>query len=244
MNRGHELWVAAGSLAFAPLASAAFQGAALVIEATNAQGTGQIVIPIEHGVVGDNGETYSYSLPAALSITNGSGEHIATLVNFTELLVADPIVSLGFNVQAGGSATTFTISTALLSFPALLNPIGSASGSLTVTDTNGDGASLTGVSGAPIYEWDYNGFVPGGTTFASFINSVIAGPFQSNVGNANLGPVGIPGSVGDISGRVSFELSANDIASGTGTFVVEIPTPGTLGLASIAGLIALPRRRR
>lgn len=245
MNRRLGLWVAAaGSLAAAPLASASFIGAAFVIEATNAQGTGQVVVPIEFGVVGDNGESYTYSLPSALTITSQSGQEIATLLSFNEFMLADPQVSLGFSVQSGVSDTTFTISTALLSFPSLNSPIGTASGSLTVTDTNGDGATLSGIDGAPIYEWDYNGFVPGGTTFASFINSVVAGPNFSNVGNGSLGPSVIPGSVSDMSGRVSFNLSANDLASGTGVFVIQIPTPGAMGFATIAGLVLLPKRRR
>lgn len=245
MNRRVGIGVAAaGVLSAAPLASAAFQGAALVIQASNAQGTGQVVIPIEHGLIGNQGETYSYSLPASMMITDQSGAHVATLVNFTEFLVADPQVHLSFAVQAGVSDTVFTISTALLSFPTINNPIGTASGSLTVTDTDGNGATVSGIDAVPIYQWDYNGFVPGGSDFAALLTSVSAGAFQSNSASANVGPAGIAGDVSDMSGRVHFTLTANDLASGTGSFVIEIPTPGSLGLASLAALVAVPRRRR
>ncbi len=245
MNRSLGPWIAAaGVLATAPLATAAFEGAALIIHASNAQGSGQIVIPIEHGFVGNNGETFTYTLPSSMAITSESGAHIATLVNFNELLIADPVVSIGFSVQAGGADTNFSITTALLSFPAINNPIGNASGSVTVTDFDGNGATIAGISGAPIFEWDYNGFVPTGTNFANFVNGTAAGAFQSATDSANLGPVAVAGNVSDISGAVNFRLSANDLASGTGVFVIEIPTPGALGLASIAGLLAIPRRRR
>lgn len=245
MNRSITTWIAtAGVLAVAPLATAAFEGAALIITASNAQGTGQIVIPIEHGFVGNGGETFSYTLPSAMAITSQSGAHIATLVNFNEMLIADPVVSIGFSVLAGAADTDFTISTALLSFPAINNAIGSASGSVTVTDVDGNGASIAGIGGAPIFEWDYNGLVPTGTNFVTFVNGTAAGAFQSATDSANFGPVVIGGNVSDISGAVNFRLSANDRASGTGVFVVEIPTPGAIGLASLAGLTALRRRRR
>lgn len=153
-------------------------------------------------------------------------------------------INLNFAVQAGATDTTFTIDSTQLFFGPFSNAQGRATAAFTVTDLNSNGAMLTGQGpNSGSYMAQYNGFVPTGSTFAEGINSIIA-PSGSNFGTLNMpaGPgfVGIAGSVGDMSSRVHFTLSARDFASGTSNYEI-IPEPATLGLLLMGfGLI---RRR-
>lgn len=162
----------------------------------------------------------------------------------------DPVVNLNFAVQAGASAsTTFMIASSLLTFPTLTNAQGAASAGFSVTDFNGNGATLSGLAGtggAFGYLAQYNGFAgtQSGTTFSEAIPSVVAGGFGTNTGNSNVPGAGyqaIPGSISDMSAMVKFTLSRFDLASGTTSFVV-IPEPSSMLLIGVGGLFAIRRR--
>jgi hypothetical protein len=144
--------------------------------------------------------------------------------------VNDPLVSMVVSVQAGSQPTTFTISSALLSFPLLTFAEGRASAGFSVTDVDGDGALLTGIgdpSGSQgAYLAQYNGFAGtlSGTTFAEVIQTISADPFATTTAAEDVPVLGftpILDPVGDISAVISFQLSANDIASGTSVWVVQ-----------------------
>jgi hypothetical protein len=144
--------------------------------------------------------------------------------------VHDPIINLAFAVQSGPSATTFLISSALLSFPVITAPEGRASTGFSLTDGDGDGATLTGVgdpSGAQgAYLAQYNGFAAtlSGTTFAEEIKSMTAGIFSTQTASADVPVLGfdfIPNPASDMSVLVSFSLTANDLASGTSTYIIQ-----------------------
>lgn len=164
--------------------------------------------------------------------------------------IADPVVNLSFSVQAGNSTTSFTIASALLSFPTIAAAQGRASVGFSITDfSGGDGATLTGTgghSGTAGYVAQYNGFAGtnSGTSFAEVLGSLSAGPFLTATDSANVPAAGYTaiGSVSDMSTVVSFTLSAGDFASGTSTFEI-IPEP-TTGLLLIAAAGVLFGRRR
>lgn len=145
--------------------------------------------------------------------------------------VDDPIITLNFAAQAGPSPTQFVITSGLLSFPTMPAE-GRASVGFSLTDSDGDGATLTGIgdpNGAQgAYLAQYNGFAGtlSGTTFAEEIQSMNAGIFSTTTATADVPPLGflpIVDPVSDMSVMVSFELSANDQASGTSTYVIQQP---------------------
>jgi hypothetical protein len=123
---------------------------------------------------------------------------------------------------------------------------GRASCGFSVTDTDGDGVVLTGV-GDPAgtqgaYLAQYNGFAGtlSGTTFAEVVHSLTAGSLTTATTSVDVPPLGflqIVDPVSDMSVMVSFDLSANDLASGTSTFVlVERPLavePATWGQTKV-----------
>ena len=157
-----------------------------------------------------------------------------------------PGINLNFAVQAGFSDTTFTISSALIDLGGMENAQGRTSASVSVTDVDGNGASLTGAGAdGGAFLSQYNGFVPSGTTFAEMLPSVAAAPFGSGTLSDEF-PAGgafapMAGTVDNISSQFNFTLSALDLASGTSTYQV-IPAPA--GLAVLGGLGLLGRRRR
>jgi hypothetical protein len=160
----------------------------------------------------------------------------------------DPSVNLSFAVESGSTpgGTSFTIKSALLTFPTINTPSGRASAGFTLTDgVDEDGATLTPLNSDPgSYKAQYNGFVPSGTTFTHLIPQMVADPLgtislsQDYPGGGLYEAIGTP--VSDMSTQVSFVLSANDLASGSSVFEI-IPEPS--GLLLVAVGLALVRRR-
>ena len=154
-------------------------------------------------------------------------------------------VTLNF-VVSSGAATAYTVTSANLAFPVCDPATARASGATTVTDFNGDGASLTGsFPGNASYRTFYNdaGNTPAtGTPFASLLGNLNAGPHQSDSNNQSTGPslIGVP--VSSMSAQFRFATSAGDSASGTSVFVIA-PTPGSAVLGIAAFGLASVRHR-
>jgi hypothetical protein len=188
-----------------------------------------------------SGDAASYEIPApadAVYWTWSSTERIEMISPTTGDLIAvinpdgkestitfvdDPFIAMSFAVMSGAATTTFTISSGLLSFAAF-NAEARATVGMSVSDTDGDGVTLTG--GGPTggaYLAQYNGVAPGGTTFAEVIASLSAGPFSSSTTSVDTPAVGFSpiGVVGDMSVQVKFDLSAYDQASGTSTYTIR-----------------------
>ncbi|MEL6329784.1 MAG: hypothetical protein AAFR38_08995 [Planctomycetota bacterium] len=164
--------------------------------------------------------------------TNGSGSS-----NFT----TNPSVSLAFAVSAGNLDTSFTISSAT-NFFSTINPASAlASASVTTTqDPVGLGTATT------------TGNFASGDIYSAFINGslfadLVAGTLSTSTGitgteDSNGGVFFGVGSASSISSQFSFTLTANDLASGTSSFVI-IPAPGAAAGLAMAGLFAARRRR-
>jgi hypothetical protein len=196
-----------------------------------------------YGYWNESNTVYNWYLLAPVTVMRTDGEVLATISSLTLAFHNDPQVNLDFAVQAGTATTSFTMSSALLSFPTIAPAEGVASAAFSLTDTNGNGATLTGLepSGGS-YLAQYNGWVPGGTTFAEVIPLMAAGAFATSNASADVPPAGtttIP-SVSDMSSQVSFSLTRRDQASGTSTWVVT-PEPGSLCLLALG--LGLLRRR-
>jgi len=217
------------------------------IEVSSPMGTGSWRATVPNPDISDG--DFDWSLGSDISIMDQSGTvELATLnMNGTSVnAIADPVLGLNFNVTAGGAATSFTISSPLLSFPGIANPTAQASAGITVTDLNGDGGLLDGnlfSGGLKSFRADYNGAVPGGTLFTTLVDDGSdPDPFDTFSSTESFGPVPIAGVVNSMSTQFSFDLGAGDNAAGTSVFVV-VPEPTSVLLLA-GGMVAIFSRRR
>ncbi len=166
----------------------------------------------------------------------------------------DASIRMTFNVTANANTdTVFSISSGSLTNLGFTDAEALATGGITVTDGNNNGAEATALNagGTRFANFSLNG----ATTFADLIAGNIAA--DPDVGNITTGAGGslsdsensaAPGqflSVGAVSEMeisYDFRLTAGDQASGTAFFVV-IPTPASAALLGMGGLVALRRRR-
>lgn len=197
-----------------------------------------------------DGPAWSWVAPVgwSRSFVGAAGEDLGKIEStelqpFSVTFIEDPVVAINFTAIAGALPTNFTFSSGLLVFAPIAAPLATASAGVTVTDRNGNGATLTGgyLDGSA-HKAAYNGLVPGGTNFASFNLNTATGAFGTQVTTAGTGPLAPIGPAFDMSSEFSFTLSANDSVGGTSVFAI-IPTPGSLALIGATGLV-LSRRRR
>lgn len=236
-----------GAAAVLALAGAANAGLSNIVLDITAEVNGQIAhfeVPQSAGTW--SGQTFSWNLTQPVQITTTTGASLGVLTQASVFVIEDPVVAINFNIASTAQNTSFTITAPVLSFPTLTGAIGTASAAVSVTDLLGDGATLT-PTGAGAYAANYNGGFPGGTNFATLLNSpVVAAPFSTTTvsqdfpGGGGFVPVG--GAISDISAQWNFTISPDDLASGTGVFTV-VPAPASLALIGLGGLVAGRRRR-
>jgi MYXO-CTERM domain-containing protein len=166
---------------------------------------------------------------------------VASLDQATLEIIGDPQITLNFAMTAFALDTTVTISSAVLSFSPFVNPDGLASAGLTLTESNGDTATLTGLGGSGnAYVANYN--TPPGTLFAEFVPQLyVSQEYGSTSGSGSTGWLPIADTVTSMQAQYNFLLTAGDQASGTSVFVI-IPEPAGLALLALGGLM-LGRRR-
>lgn len=239
--------VVGGIAGLAVCAGAASAGLSDIVLDIRAQVGGQMAqFSVPQSAGSWSGQTFTWNLAQPVEIKTPGGVTLGVLTDAWVVVIEDPVVSVNFNITSTALNTSFTVTSPVLSFPAMSGAVGAASAAVTVTDMLGDGATLTPNAGAA-YRAQYNGALPGGTNFASLINApVVAGPFstatmvQEFPGGGAFAP--IAGSVSDISAQWNFTMSPDDLASGTGVFTV-IPAPASLALLGMGGLLAGRRRR-
>jgi hypothetical protein len=184
---------------------------------------------------------------------NGAGYDLggASLDSVQLAFVVDPVVQLNISLTNNSATTQTFILTATLPTDPFAGP-NRMGGSLTggVTESNGNTASLSAVTGGAIY----SALIDGAT-----VATLLPAPFSIGVGvpfesmaippNTAFGqPIpsaAAPSVLGELGLRYAFRLSPGDQAGLLGVFVVETPEPALsplLGLAALA-LVALRRAR-
>lgn len=185
--------------------------------------------------------------PLAFGV-DGNIDMMGVQVGYALEVDPDPFVSNSFSVTNNtGSTQQFMINLTIPISPALATTQISGSISGTVGDADGavdgfgNGATVSTFGGMPYYFAEIDGVgvrqlymdpqthtAPlAGTNTISTLNY---GPEASVAANTTIG----------ITNR--FELTSGSSVTFTSTFLV-IPTPGTMGLLAIAGVVAIRRRR-
>jgi len=233
------------------IALAGFSDPALVFTATNLTGTGSINITLAQGSALPGGGWQWALAGPPVAITTGGGALIAT-ITAGSITMQDTggLVATSFAVTAGNSATNIQILSGEVFFPNQFNPQGRASSALTVTDNNGNGASVSGNRpGGTAFSAHYNGAAPLGTPFSNLISGPLTEPNAFGSESTSQAFPIAPGVFAPIAGNVSsissvwdFTVTANDQASGTSVFVL-VPAPASLALLGMGGLLAGRRRR-
>lgn len=236
-----------GPLAIAALviaagnAQAGVIGAIVTITATDGTNTGSWTGQVINWNPGPNDpQTWSW----ASNWTNGGPQLIDpnTSVSLGRLnrvemgFVGDPVINQLFAVQAGNSTTKFTISSAILTFDTG-DYYTTGSAQMGVTDTNGNGATVTGQFGTDCFRWLCDNQVIG-----SGIGGFATGPNTSSNPQTVLIPNITYFGVSSMQSEFSFLVSAGDIATGSSNYQ-KIPTPGAVALLGLGGLVATRRRR-
>jgi MYXO-CTERM domain-containing protein len=206
------------------------------IHASSSLGAGTLNIPYDASHYNSTTHIYTWSMPSETDIMSDNGMIIASVSQLSTFIMNDPVVNVGFVLTAGAANTTLSIQSATLTFTALPSASGQASAQIGATDTDGNGASITGGFGGNL---GYRASTNVGT-FATLVSGFNVGMFGSSNQNGNQ-PVTPIGTVSSMSSEFNFTVSANDSASGTSVFVVT-PEPASLALLALGGLAFLRRR--
>jgi hypothetical protein len=222
---------------------AEFLGNLLSITASSDAGTAETNIPLPDPL--PNGQSPGYlqlSSPELFELRTDQGELIGTVGDLQIALDGDPLANISFTATAGGSDTTFSLSSAIVSFAAMTNPHAMASAEMTLTDNDGSGASIDVVSpNAGLFQAVYNG----SATYAELLGSAsFTGGASASTAEDTSGVIGA--SVSSIQGVWQFTLSAGDGTRGRGEFQV-VPEPSSLLLVACAvgvGTVFFLRNRK
>lgn len=145
-----------------------------------------------------------------------------------------------------GATMNFTYTVSALSTEAILSPTVNGASTITVVDTDNDGATMASLPNDSIYD----AFIQAASQQTLFnVNSanpysLVAAPqgAAADVGIWGPQPATVPLAIGDVFGiNHDFSLTPGDQATVNSNFFI-IPEPTTLGLLVLGGMVMLRRR--
>lgn len=177
-----------------------------------------------------------------ISLYGGNGTLLGEVTGLFIRMTPGTFLGMDITALAGNAATKFSITSGFF-FDAMTNPEGYATAGLTITDTNKNGASLTGLSdGGNAFFID-----PGEANATSIVTGPItAAARKTSTGNGDCEGI-LDGTVDHVFATYNFELSAKDSVSGTSyAELTPTPEPGSflLLLAGAAGIAGAAIRRK
>lgn len=212
---------------------------ALMITATNSQGTATLAITLAQGAW--SGGDWTYAAGGEVELRDASsGARIALLRDLSIEMIADPQVTVNFTAVSGISDTTFSFGSGVLSYPAIDSSLAFATAGVTVTDNDSNGAMFTGLFAGDAFQASYNSGTVFDTLLASF--SVPIDDSQSASERSPVSGTTLIGTTFNMQADWHFTLSANDQVGGTSLFRI-IPAPGAAGLLGLTVVLAGRRRR-
>lgn len=190
------------------------------------------------------------SFDSSFAITHASGEETG-IVRLAGTFSPEGIVTFQMSVANNtGVPLLFTLFESSSPID-VIDPVGRAFSVASVTDRNGDGATLSGghESGAMV-EF---GYIPGPDASVAPIfdsqlfNPIVAAPLSTASAGDESSPapgfLPIAGRAIALNASVRVLLSAGDMAQVQGAFMVLVPSPGAGALAALTGLTLMRRRR-
>jgi hypothetical protein len=165
----------------------------------------------------------------------GSGAELATLESGKVLLSLGSTKRANFDALrfiAGGSRTTFALTSALLTFDASGGQIteGQARAAVFVEDLNFDGVAVRAAEQDQdgILLTRYNGSAPDAERFADLLGEVVAGPDGSASAwqiDPSFGYRAIEPSAESMSSFAAFSLTSGDVCEFSAKFAIRVSTP-------------------
>lgn len=202
--------------------------------------------------VNENGDTVIHGQSVCFQDASGNwmGMTYDLIIGSTDNTRGNPISSISSSftlTNAFPVTNTFTVTASLpitIPFPTTLMR-GSFSGSVIDNSAGQNGATIAAVAGGSMYE----ALLDGGTvrTLRNDPFSVsAAGGSTASIPTQNFGVPAFeagPAAAATIGIRNTFTLTADDSATNSSTFIIQVPAPGFAGVAGLAGLVGLRRRR-
>ncbi len=175
------------------------------------------------------------------------------LQSVTLAIDGDPEVHLDFHYVSSTSYpwTNFTMTSQVVSFPTMSAARAAATAAVTVTDLDGDGATLVGAYGGQIYRAYYGtdtGLYPPSGCIDMLAGPLSADAWASSSADDTMGPLTVTDACSFIQSQYKFSLTSNTAVDGVSLFTFQaVPEPSSVfslvgGLSGL--LLALTRRRK